>query len=138
MPADLPSHEFGKVATVMLRLHADFRRRHGLPPRSAGSLFEVLEDLKRRSVLNEPGVLDSPRPVFGRAIEGVRRVLWKILLPIFDRQTEVNRETIRAVEVITLQSLIVDRRPPHRDDAGLSARVAALEMELARLRERNE
>jgi hypothetical protein len=138
MPTDLPSSEFGKAAAVMLQLHADFRRRHGLPVPTVGTLFETLENLKHRSVLNEPGVLNSPRPFIGRALESVRRVLWKILLPIFDRQTEVNSETIRAIELLTIQSVIVDRPTPVQPDAALSARVAALEAELARLRARNE
>jgi hypothetical protein len=137
MPADLPSDEFGKLAAVMLRLHADFRQRHGLPPPpSAGTLFERLEDLKRRSALNDPAVLHSPRPVIGRAIEGARRVLWKILKPIFDRQTEANLDMILALEVLTIEALIADRREKRPDDRALLARVAALEAELARRGER--
>jgi hypothetical protein len=134
MPGDLPPDEFGKMATVMLRLHADFRKRHGLPPvSSAWTLLEDLEDLKPRSALNEPAVLASPRAVMGPAIKATRRVLWKILKPVFDRQTEVNRDVIRALE-----ALLRDRQQSRQAYHALVLRISELEMAIARLDGRDE
>ena len=134
MPEDLPPDEFGQLAAVMLRLHADFRRRHGLPPmRSAWSAIQTLEEMKGRAVLNEPEILSSPRPGIGRAVEAVRRVFWKILKPVFDRQTEVNREAI-----LGLQAVMRTGEQSRQSCAELTTRVAKLEVELGRLRERRE
>jgi hypothetical protein len=134
MPGDLPPDEFGQMATVMLRLHADFRKRHGLPPVwSEWTLLEGLEDLKPRSALNEPVVLASPRAGIGPALEALRRVLWKILKPVFDRQTEVNRDVIRALE-----ALMRDRQKNRQADHALSLRISEIEMAIARLDERDK
>lgn len=135
MPADLPSDEFFKTATVMLRLHADFRARHHLAPLPiASTLFENLESLKGRSRLNHPDILRSPRPVIGGVIAATRRILWKILKPVFDRQTEVNLDQIMAIEILTLEAVMSDRQARQ----ALSARVAELEAKLARPHERVE
>jgi hypothetical protein len=128
MPVDLPPLQSGKLASVMLRLHADFRRRHGLPP--LPSLAEDLDDARRHAILNEPGVLRSPRPVIGQAIQGTRRVLWKILKPVFDRQTDLNRSLIRVLDAVLAER--EHHRHVHYD---LSVRVAELERRL-RLAER--
>jgi hypothetical protein len=134
MPADLPPDEFGRMATVMLRLHADFRKRHGLPPLpSAWTLLEDLENLRPRSALNEPAVLASPRALIGPALEAARRVLWKILKPVFDRQTEVNRDTILALE-----ALVRDRQQNRHAYHALSLRISELELDIARLHERDQ
>jgi hypothetical protein len=134
MPADLPPDEFGQMATVMLRLHADFRRRHGLlPATSEWTLLEDLDDLKPRSMLNESGVLASPRAGIGPALEAVRRVLWKILKPVFDRQTEVNRDVIRALE-----ALMRDRQQNRKQYHELLLQISELERAIARLDERDE
>ena len=128
MPVDLPPLQSTKLALVMLRLHADFRQRHGLPP--LPSLAEDLDDARRHVILNEPGVLRSPRPVIGQAIEGTRRVLWKILKPVFDRQTDLNRSLIRVLDAVLAER--EQHRHVHYD---LSVRVAELERRL-RLAER--
>jgi hypothetical protein len=134
MPADLPPDEFSKLATLMLRLHADFRRRHGLPPLpSAWTLLEDLETLKERYALNQPQILHSPRGGIGPAIERTRRVLWKILKPVFDRQTEVNWQLILAIE-----ALVRDRQQSRHVYHALSRRINDLEMTIARLHERAE
>jgi hypothetical protein len=134
MPADLPPDEFSKLATLMLRLHADFRRRHGLPPLpSAWTLLEDLEILKERYALNRVEVLQSPRRGIGPAIERARRVLWKILKPVFDRQTEVNWQLILAIE-----ALVRDRQQSRHAYHALSRRINDLEMTIARLHERAE
>jgi len=136
MPSDLTSDEYGRAATVMLQLHADFRRRHGLPPLpSAATIFERVETMKRRSALNEPGVLRSPRPVIGPVLEVARRILWKILLPIFDRQTEVNRDLFLAVEIMAVESILSDRAAQRDREQALLTRIAELETRLARLPE---
>jgi hypothetical protein len=134
MPADLPPDEFSRLATLMLRLHADFRRRHGLPPLpSAWTLLEDLERVKAKSALNQAQVLHSPRRGIGPAVERARRVLWKILKPVFDRQTEVNWELIVAIE-----ALVRDRQQNRHAYHAISRRLTDLEMTVARLRERGE
>lgn len=138
MPADLPPNEFGKIATLMLRLHADFRQRHGLPPlRSPWSVLESLEALKERSLVNDPRVLQSPRRPFGPLLEAVRWLPWRILKPLFDRQTDVNRDLVLAME-----ALVRDRHRDHQQSReayrALAIRVAELETTVARLRERQE
>lgn len=128
MPVDLPPLQSGKLAVIMLRLHADFRRRHGLPP-----MPDVADDLNQarlRVVLNEPSVLQSPRAVVGRAIEGTRHVFWKILKPVFDRQTDMNRSLIRV-----LDALLQEREHHRHVHYDLSRRVSELERRL-RLAER--
>jgi hypothetical protein len=134
MPEDLPPDEFGQLATVMLQLHAEFRRRHGLPPvRNAWTFIQSLEEMKSRAILNDPAILNSPRPGIGGVVEAVRHVFWKILKPVFDRQTEVNREAI-----LGLQALARADEQSRQTCAELAARVAKLEAELGRLRERPE
>jgi hypothetical protein len=128
MPVDLTPVQSGELALVMLRLHADFRRRHGLPP--VPSVTEDLEDARRRVMLNDPGVLRSPRPIIGPALQGTRRVLWKILKPIFDRQTELNRSLIRVLE-----ALLAERERHRHVHYDLSLRFAELERRV-RLAER--
>jgi hypothetical protein len=134
MPADLSPEESSKLAIVMVRLHAEFRRRHGLPPwPSIWTLSERLEELKGRSALNEASVLRSPRPVIGRPVELARRFLWKLLKPLFDRQTDVNRDLIAGLEALER-----DRRDRRYAEVGLSVRVNELEKWQAMLRERDE
>ena len=112
----------------MLRLHADFRQRHGLPP--VPSIADDLDQARRRVVLNEPDVVHSPRPVFGQAIAGARRVFWRIQKPVFDRQTAMNRSLIRVLE-----ALLAEREHHRHVHYDLSLRVAELERRL-RLAER--
>ena len=81
-------------------------------------------------MLNEPNVLRSPRPVIGRAVERTRRLLWKVLKPVFDRQTEMNRSLIRVLE-----ALLAEREHHRHVHYDLSLRVAELERRL-RLAER--
>jgi hypothetical protein len=135
MPADLPQGEFRKLVTLMLGLHADFRRRHGLgpPPRNAWTLLEQLGSVKAKAALNRSQILHSPRRGVGPAIEAVRRVLWKTLKPVFDRQTEVNEELI-----VVLEALAQERQQNRNAAHALSSRVTDLETTVARLRERAE
>jgi hypothetical protein len=136
VPADLSSDEFGRVAAVMLRLHADFRRRHDLPPLpTAAVILQRLEDLKRRSALNDPAVLRSPRAGIGGALEAARWVLWKILKPVFDRQTEANQDLLLAMEILAVESILTDRSAMRDREQELLERVAELERRLARLPE---
>ena len=128
MPVDLPPLQSGKLALVMLRLHADFRQRHGLSP--VPSIADDLDQARRQVVLNEPNVLHSPRPVIGRAVESTRRLLWKVLKPVFDRQTEMNRSLVRVLE-----ALLAEREHHRHVHYDLSLRVAELERRL-RLAER--
>lgn len=128
MPVDLPPLQSGKLALVMLQLHADFRRRHGLPP--VPSLADDLDQARGRMVLNEASVLHSPRPVIGQAIQGTRKVFWRILKPVFDRQTDLNRSLIRV-----LDALLAEREHHRHVHYDLSLRVAELERRL-RLAER--
>jgi hypothetical protein len=123
MPVDLPPLQSGMLAEVMLRLHADFRRRHGLPPMP--DLAADLDEARRRVALNDSSVLQSPRSVIGPAIQGARRVLWRILQPVFDRQTDMNRSLIRVLEAL------LEERAHHRHvHYHLSLRVTDLERRL--------
>jgi hypothetical protein len=128
MPVDLPPLQSSKLAVVMLRLHADFRRRHSLPP--APDVAADLDQARERTVLNEPGVLNSPRSLVGPAIQRARRVFWRILKPVFDRQTDMNRSLIRVLE-----ALLAEREHHRHVHYDLSLRVADLERRM-RLAER--
>ena len=47
---DLPLEEARNLAALMLRLHGDFRRRHGLPPLpTAWTLLDDMEALRSRA-----------------------------------------------------------------------------------------
>jgi hypothetical protein len=129
MPADLPPLQSDLLAVVMHRLHADFRRRHGLPP--LPHLGEDLDEARRRVALNEPSVLQSPRSVVGPVIQATRRVLWRVLQPVFDRQTDMNRSLIRVLE-----ALLAEREHHRHVHYQLSLRVADLERRV-RLAERD-
>ncbi|MDH3226757.1 MAG: hypothetical protein OEM67_06675, partial [Thermoleophilia bacterium] len=61
------AHELGRL---MLELHADFRRRHGLPPvPSSWTLHDHLQTLWSRASLVERDLLSSPRPVIGTVLK---------------------------------------------------------------------
>lgn len=123
MPADLHPEDSRKLAQVMLQLHADFRRRHALPPMpDVWALREDLEALRRRAALSDAAVLRSPKPIIGPLITGVRWVLWKLLKPVFDRQTDVNRDTLVLLETITR-----DREERRQAEFDLSVRVSEFE-----------
>jgi hypothetical protein len=126
---DLPLDQTQRLAAHMLQLHADFRRRHGLPPLpTAWTLLDDMRTLRRRASLTEAGVLESR--ALGGAVTGVRRVLWTLLKPLFYRQTEVNRDVIFALE-----ALARDREQHRHAHFVLAERVAELEAEVARLKE---
>ena len=114
----------------MLRLHADFRAKHGLGPvRSPWSLLEEVEAVKLKGAVNDRAVLASPRHASGWILERVRWVLWRTLKPVFDRQAEINRESILAVEALIRESYLA--RDRQRD---LEQRIEQLELGLSRLR----
>jgi len=113
----------------MVRLQADFRRRHNLPPvKNAWTLVEAIETLKTRSALNDARILRSPRAGIGKAVETARHAFWKLLKPVFDRQTEVNRGGIGA-----LQMLMRECERNQEANLALMARVQRLEAEVKRL-----
>ena len=126
---DLPLEEARDLAALMLRLHADFRRRHGLPPLpTAWTLLDDMKVLRARASLTDPGVLESR--ALGGALSFVRRMLWTVMKPLFYRQTEVNRDVIFALE-----ALAREREQNRHAHFVLAERVAELEAELARARE---
>jgi hypothetical protein len=126
---DLPLEEARNLAALMLRLHGDFRRRHGLPPLpTAWTLLDDMEALRSRASLADPGVLQSR--ALGGALTLVRRILWTVMKPLFYRQTEVNRDVIFALE-----ALAREREQSRHAHFVLAERVAELEAELARSRE---
>jgi hypothetical protein len=126
---DLPLEEARDLAALMLRLHGDFRRRHGLPPLpTAWTLLDDMKTLRPRASLTDPGVLESR--ALGGALTVVRRILWTVLKPLFYRQTEVNRDVIFALE-----ALAREREQSRHAHFVLAERVAELEAELARSRE---
>ena len=126
---DLPLEEARDLAALMLRLHGDFRRRHGLPPLpTAWTLLDDMKALRSRASLADPGVLESR--ALGGALTFVRRILWTVMKPLFYRQTEVNRDVIFALE-----ALAREREQSRHAHFVLAERVAELEAELARSRE---
>ena len=126
---DLPLDEAQNLASLMLRLHADFRRRHALPPLpTAWTLLDDMKALRSRASLADPGVLESR--ALGGALSIVRRMFWSVLKPLFYRQTEVNRDVIFALE-----ALAREREQARHAHFVLAERVAELEAELARSRE---
>jgi hypothetical protein len=123
VPADLPPDESRKLALVMLRLHAEFRQRHGLPPvPGVWTLLEDVEEVKRRASLSDAAVLRSPRAVIGPLVTFARWFLWKLLKPVFDRQTDVNRSVLTAVETVAR-----DREQRRHADFDVSLRLNDLE-----------
>jgi hypothetical protein len=128
---DLPLDRARDLAGLMLRLHADFRRRHDLPPLpTAWTLTDDLGALRARATLVDTGVLESRAPIAGGVLTRARRLVWTILKPLFYRQTEVNRDVILA-----LQALARDREYNRHAHFVLAERVAELEAEVARLKE---
>jgi hypothetical protein len=131
---DLPLDETRDLAALMLRLHADFRRRHALPPLpTAWTLLDDMQALRPRATLVDTRLLESRAPLAGRVVTRARRFLWTVLKPLFYRQTEVNRDVILALEAMARE------REEHRHAAFvLAERVAELEADVARLRARSE
>jgi hypothetical protein len=131
---DLPLDETRDLAALMLRLHADFRRRHALPPLpTAWTLLDDMQALRARATLVDMRVLESRAPLAGRIVTRARRLLWTVLKPLFYRQTEVNRDVILALEAMARE------REEHRHAVFvLAERVAELEADVARLRARPE
>jgi hypothetical protein len=126
---DLPLDEARHLAALMLQLHGDFRRRHGLPPLpTAWTLLEDMKALRSRASLTEPGVLESR--ALGGALTFVRRLFWGVMKPLFYRQTEVNRDVILALE-----ALAREREQNRHAQFVLGERIAELEAALARPRE---
>ena len=126
---DLPLDEAKDLAALMLRLHGDFRTRHGLPPLStAWTLLDDMKALRSRASLTDPGVLESR--ALGGALNVVRRVLWSVMKPLFYRQTEVNRDVIFALE-----ALAREREQSRHAHFVLAQRIAELEAEVARSRQ---
>jgi hypothetical protein len=126
---DLPLDETQHLASLMLQLHADFRRRHALPPLpTAWTLLDDMKALRSRASLADPGVLESR--ALGGALTFVRRMIWTVLKPLFFRQTEVNRDVIFALE-----ALAREREQARHAHFVLAERIAELEAELARPRE---
>ena len=108
----------------MIRLHAGFRERHGLPPLpTAWTLAEHLNVLQPLSSLVEPSVRMSRRSgIVGRTLNAARRVVWEILKPIFYRQSEINRDVLLALEALSR-----DRETRRAEHQILSARIWELE-----------
>jgi hypothetical protein len=129
---DLPLDQTRDLAGLMLKLHGDFRRRHGLPPLpTAWTLLEDMQVLRARATLVDTSVLESHAAGLGRVVTAARRAWWTILKPLFYRQTEVNRDVILALE-----SLARDREQVRHAHLVLAERVAELEAEIARLKTR--
>jgi hypothetical protein len=115
----------------MLRLHADFRRRHDLPRLpTAWTLLDDMRALGARATLVDTSLLESRAPGAGRVLTRARRVLWTIRKPLFYRQTEVNRDV-----VLALEALAREREHNRHAQFVLAERVAELEAEVARLKE---
>jgi hypothetical protein len=133
VPADLTPDQSRALAGVMLQLHGEFRRRHGLPPLpTAWTLRDYLHDTRKRSLLTDPKVFGSRRPGIGGLVTRARVMLWQVLKPIFFRQSEVNRDVLLALE-----ALARDHEHTRHVHRALSARVADLEETVARLRRRD-
>lgn len=118
------------MARVMLDIHADFRRRHGLPALpTAWTLLEHLRPLRERALLTDPAILGSRRAGLGGLLTRARLFAWDLLKPLFFRQSEVNRDVLLALEALARdheQALHVQR--------ALTSRIAELEAAVADLR----
>jgi hypothetical protein len=126
---DLPLDQARDLVGVMLRLHADFRQRHALPPLpTVWTLADHIAQLRPRATLVDTRFLESRAPLVGRVLTGARRLLWAVLKPLFYRQTEVNRDMILALEALTR-----DREHTRHAHFVLAERVAELEAEVDRL-----
>jgi hypothetical protein len=65
---DLPLDQARDLAALMLRLQADFRQRHALPPLpTAWTLLDDMQALRARATLVDTGVLESRAPLVTRA-----------------------------------------------------------------------
>ena len=108
----------------MIRLHAGFRERHGLPPLpTAWTLADHLNVLRPLSSLAEPSLRVSRRSgIVSSAANAARRVVWELLNPIFYRQSEINR-----VVLLALEALSRDRETRLAEHHILSARIWELE-----------
>jgi hypothetical protein len=127
---DLPLDQARDLAVLMLKLHGDFRRRHGLPPLPTGwTLLDDMQALRARATLVDTSVLQSHAPGLGRLVTKARRAWWTVLKPLFYRQTEVNRDVILALE-----ALAREREHVRHAHFVLAERVAELEAEVARLK----
>ncbi len=134
MSKDLRLDKALGLARLMHRLHDDFRTRHGLPPvPTAWTLRDHLRSVGARSSLVDGAVMSSPRAVVGGPLNAARRAIFGVLRPIFYRQSEVNRDVLLALEALNRDSTA--NRGSH--DA-LSARIADLETQVARLRRPEE
>jgi hypothetical protein len=117
----------------MLQLHAEFRRRHGLPPLpTAWTLLEHLQELGPRALLTDPTAFSSRRHWVGSIITAMRSKIWHALKlwPVFCRQSEINRDIVVALEALTREH--EHSRHVHY---ALSSRLSDLEEAVARLRE---
>lgn len=124
---DLPLDEARGLAEMMLRLHADFRRRHDLPPLpTAWTLAGDMRALGARATLVDPSLLESRA---SSLVTRLRRVVWTLMKPLFYRQTEVNRDV-----VLALEALAREREQNRHAQFVLAERVAELEAEVARLK----
>lgn len=111
----------------MVRLHAEFRRSHGLPPLpTAWSLLEYLRTLRGRSSLVDPQLLRSRRPAVGGLLGAARTFVGKFVKPVFHRQSAVNHDLI-----VALEALARDRDETRRANHALTARVFELETTVA-------
>jgi hypothetical protein len=113
MPDPLPSEQAQDIGRLMRQLHDALRLQQGLEPVPSAwtfadaASFETLRDdiarLRDRAVLSGDAVLGSHRAGVGGAIKVVRTAVWKVLKPVFDRQSDVNLEQLRLVEAFILE-----------------------------------
>jgi hypothetical protein len=133
VPADLPPQQALALARTMLDIHADFRRRHGLPALpTAWTLPDFLRELRGRSLLTDPELLGSPRPGVGGLLTRARALVWSLLKPLFFRQSEVNRDV-----VLALEALARDHEHALHVQRALTSRIAELEATVAALQRRD-
>jgi hypothetical protein len=127
---DLRPDKARDLGRLMLAIHADFRKRHGLPPLpDAWTLRDHLSGVRNRSSLVDTALLRSPRTGIGAVLTRVRTMLWTLLSALFYRQSEVNRDVLLALEALARDS---DARRAAHD--ALSARIVELERMLERMR----
>ena len=128
MPSDLPPDQSRATAELMLRIHADFRRGHGLPPLpTAWTLLRDLPALRSRALLVKRSMRDSSRPIVGFAITTIRRLIRRIVGSVVI-QSELNDEVI-----LDLEALARDREFSRHARHVLTLRIAELERRLERL-----
>lgn len=125
MSRHLRPDQIEAIADLIIRVQDDFRLTHGLEPLSSpwrkleGPVLGRLANLGTLADLAGSPIPRSHRRGVGKIIETTRRIVWKVLQPILDRQTAFNRELL-----VIVDDMARDRARLERTIVHLVARLA--------------